>query len=196
FVSWLQKTGQLPADTATVLSQVAFRLTIPCFLMSKVSRAIAFQPQVNILIIPFISIVQIFVGAMLGKAAIRFIRKDTYLNRVSASNVLLCTKDLTEEDMKWAKNDALVIAACAFGNAVSLPLVILSGILSPNDAGMATAYVALLMVGWSPFLWSYGYQMFDTAYAQKFPSDGDRKISFLEMFTNCLQCVMNPPILW
>jgi predicted permease len=36
FVVWMQRTGQLPADTPVVLSQVAFRVLIPCFLMSKV----------------------------------------------------------------------------------------------------------------------------------------------------------------
>ncbi|GLJ46822.1 hypothetical protein SUGI_0987700 [Cryptomeria japonica] len=194
FVAWLQKTGQLPADTPRVLSQVSFRLIIPCFLMSKVSRTLAFQHQGNILIIPFIGIIEIFVGAMLGKAAIRFIRKDTYLKRVNASNDPSSIEDLTAEDIKLAKNDALVIAACAFGNTVTLPLVILSGILSPKDASMANAFVALVMIGWSPFLWSYGYQMFNTAFAENTPSYVDTKISFLQICTIWFKRITNPPL--
>lgn len=36
FVVWMQRSGQLPPETPVVLSQVAFRVLIPCFLMTKV----------------------------------------------------------------------------------------------------------------------------------------------------------------
>lgn len=194
FVAWLQKSGQLPAETSTVLSQIAFRLTIPCFLMSTVSKAIAFQPQGKLLSIPFISILQILVGAMLGKAAIMLMRKDSYMIRVNASDGSSCRGEPMERDEILAKNDALVIAACAFGNTVTLPLVILSGMLSSNDATTAAGFVALFMVGWSPFLWSYGYQMFGNTYGKSSHLNGVKSRSFLQMCTTWFQRIMNPPL--
>lgn len=195
FVAWLQKSGQLPAETSTVLSQVAFRLTIPCFLMSTVSKTIAFQPQGKLLSIPFISILQILVGAMLGKAAIMLLRKDSYIIRVNASDGSLCKGDPMEKDEILAKNEeALVIAACAFGNTVTLPLVILSGILSSNDASTASGFVALFTVGWSPFLWSYGFQMFSSTGGKSSHLNGGKSRSFLQMCTTWFQRIMNPPL--
>lgn len=43
FVVWMQRSGQLPAETPVVLSQVAFRVLIPCFLMTKVHHHLFFR---------------------------------------------------------------------------------------------------------------------------------------------------------
>jgi predicted permease len=59
FVVWMQRTGQLPADTPVVLSQVAFRVFIPCFLMSKVSLTLASHPSASLLALPLIAIAQV-----------------------------------------------------------------------------------------------------------------------------------------
>lgn len=194
FVAWLQKSGQLPAESSTVLSQVAFRLTIPCFLMSTVSKTMAFHPLGELLLIPFISILQILVGAMLGKAAIILLRKNSFIIQANASNGSLCEGEPTERDEILAKNEALVIAACAFGNTVTLPLVILSGILPSNDANTAAGFVALFMVGWSPLIWSYGYQMFTSTYEKSSHLNGGRSRPFFQMCTAWFQRIMNPPL--
>ncbi|KAJ7198656.1 hypothetical protein O6H91_Y500600 [Diphasiastrum complanatum] len=57
------------------------------------------------------------------------------------------------------KRESLVMAACAFGNSVTLPLVLLSGILPSEEISRAAGYLSLYLVGWSPALWTFGYQI-------------------------------------
>ena len=54
----------------------------------------------------------------------------------------------------------LVVTACAFGNSVTLPLLLLLGTaLSPSDAAHITGLCALFMAGWSPLLWSVAWRL-------------------------------------
>jgi hypothetical protein len=53
----------------------------------------------------------------------------------------------------------LVVASCAFGNSVTLPLLLLGGTLSPSDASHVTGLCALFMAGWSPLLWSVAWRL-------------------------------------
>lgn len=53
----------------------------------------------------------------------------------------------------------MVVAGCAFGNSVTLPLLLLAAVLSPADAQRATGIAALFMAGWSPLLWSAGWRI-------------------------------------
>jgi hypothetical protein len=53
----------------------------------------------------------------------------------------------------------LVVAACAFGNSVTLPLLLLGTQLAPPDAAHITGLCALFMAGWSPLLWSIAWRL-------------------------------------
>ena len=53
----------------------------------------------------------------------------------------------------------LVVAASAFGNSVTLPLLFLTQLLPAAEAARAAGLCALFMVGWSPLLWSAGWRV-------------------------------------
>ena len=70
----------------------------------------------------------------------------------------------------------LVVTACAFGNSVTLPLLLLGTTLSPPDAAHVTGLCALFMAGWSPLLWSVAWRLLapdgcDTSPAVRTPND-------------------------
>ncbi|CAI5498886.1 unnamed protein product [Closterium sp. Naga37s-1] len=69
FVVCLQKSGILPKSTPSVLSQVSFRVLIPCFLMSKVAATLSGESLSALAVLPLIAILQVLVGTVLGKAA-------------------------------------------------------------------------------------------------------------------------------
>ncbi|KAJ7546286.1 hypothetical protein O6H91_08G033600 [Diphasiastrum complanatum] len=165
-----KKSGRLPLETASLLSQVSFHVLIPCFLMSKVSKALSPKVLSTLLILPLIGIFQVLLGALLGKFCYQmFCRNKT----VSLLPVLRSaphegpnnTKDVssyTEIPLSRSlmpKRESLVMAACAFGNSVTLPLVLLSGILPSEEISRAAGYLSLYLVGWSPALWTFGYQI-------------------------------------
>ena len=57
----------------------------------------------------------------------------------------------------------LVTACCTFGNSLTLPLVFMMSLLPPRGFDRAAGYTALFLVGWSPLLWTYGYQLLGSA---------------------------------
>ena len=57
----------------------------------------------------------------------------------------------------------LTAAACAFGNTLTLPLVFLAALLPAAACERAVGYTALFLMGWSPLLWSLGYQLLGSA---------------------------------
>ncbi|CAI5463984.1 unnamed protein product [Closterium sp. Yama58-4] len=69
FVVCLQKSGILPKSTPSVLSQVSFRVLIPCFLMTKVAATLSGESLSALAVLPLIAILQVLVGTVLGKAA-------------------------------------------------------------------------------------------------------------------------------
>lgn len=147
--------------------------------MSKVSNTIALQPERRILSLPLIAIAQIIVGGILGKLACTFLYR-----RFSFS---------TSEHKNVAVNEALITAACAFGNCVTLPLVFLNGTLSPTDYGTAAGYLALFMVGWSPCLWTVGYQIMSSTSG---PLEKPKIYSSFSLhdFIDWWKQLMNPPL--
>ncbi|CAI6012349.1 unnamed protein product [Closterium sp. NIES-65] len=58
------------------------------------------------------------------------------------------------------RKESVVMAACAFGNSLTLPLVFLATLLTRADADRAAGYLALFMVGGSTAFWTLGYSMF------------------------------------
>ena len=51
------------------------------------------------------------------------------------------------------------IACCAFGNTFTLPLVFLAEVLGASYADKVAGFIALYLIGWSPALWTVGYQL-------------------------------------
>ena len=54
---------------------------------------------------------------------------------------------------------AKVGACCAFGNTFTLPLVFLAEVLGASYADKVAGFIALYLIGWSPALWTVGYQL-------------------------------------
>jgi len=52
-----------------------------------------------------------------------------------------------------------VATASAFGNSVTLPLLLLAQLLPPAEAARAQGLCALYLLGWSPLLWSVGWRL-------------------------------------
>ncbi|MCO5597618.1 hypothetical protein L7F22_051699 [Adiantum nelumboides] len=180
FVILMQKCGHLTSDTAPVLSQVSFKLVIPCFLMSKVSSTVSTHQDWSFLALPLLAFVQIALGSILGRLA------GFWLYPNSTSFYIEGKKDdLTKR--------ALLTAASAFGNTVTLPLVFLSGMLSQSDYSTAAGYLALYMVGWSPCLWTLGYSILSSTSMPSEPAASDQSFS-LHSLVLWGKRVMNPPL--
>lgn len=67
FIVVLVKQRLLPDTTAPVLSQVAFRIMIPCYMMTKVVVTLQQEPSWSLMGLPLLAVVQICLGALLGK---------------------------------------------------------------------------------------------------------------------------------
>ncbi|CAK9265968.1 unnamed protein product [Sphagnum jensenii] len=234
FVVWMQRTGQLPADTPVVLSQVAFRVLIPCFLMSKVSLTLASHPSASLLALPLIAIAQVFVGALLGKVACRIVfgkpssprplSVETALPAAPAPAALITTTAIkggglkslpeappppplhmvlptstswiaAEQHKATKKKEAIITAACAFGNSLTLPLVFMTGVLAADELNQAAGYLALFMVGWTPALWTVGYRIIASGDADE-DSRGNATRQGLSWLTvaDWFESIMNPPL--
>lgn len=180
--------------------------------MSKVSQTIALQREGSLIAVPLIAIAQVIIGGLLGKLACFFMHRRVKFSASAAaphgSDVIaltpdssvnaLCLKLPTTEpiDQSTFRHDlvtkeAIITAACAFGNAATLPLVFLRGMLSPNDYSSAAGYLALFMVGWSPCLWSWGYQMLSSTDR---PLEKSNENKSLLQNVDWLKRLMNPPL--
>ncbi|GJP36574.1 hypothetical protein CLOM_g21065 [Closterium sp. NIES-68] len=180
FIVWLMKANLLPKSTPAVLSQVAFRLMIPAFLMTKVAATLSVQPLASLAGLPLIAILQIICGAILGKLACAVTYdcpsslpilasptgslQDTAMTgweTLSSSGAVRAAERMGERSEEVGeRREAVLMAACAFGNSIALPLVFLTALLTDADADRAAGYLALFMVGWSPTFWTYGYNLF------------------------------------
>ena len=80
--------------------------------------------------------------------------------------------------MCGAGSRQLVMAACTFGNSMTLPLVFLFSLLPSAAANKATGYIALFMMGWSPMLWTLGMRMLqqDPPGMQPVPAQGETQV--------------------
>ncbi|KAL3683882.1 hypothetical protein R1sor_001904 [Riccia sorocarpa] len=198
-VVWLQRSGNLPAETPVILSQVAFRLFIPCFLMSKVATTLISQPAANLIPLPLIAVAQVMTGAVLGKLAclvflkpsVEWTRSDT---SESPSLAAECTEQQAQISRRTAKKHALIVAACAFNNSLTLPLVFLNGVLgSTEEINRAAGYLALYMVGWSPAMWTVGYKIL-TSGDEVQDAESFEGQPWWKRVSNLIGSVMNPPL--
>eukprot|EP00850_Spirogloea_muscicola_P014387 SM000103S09479 [mRNA] locus=s103:177162:180399:- [translate_table: standard] len=214
-VVWLQKTGKLPAATPSVLSQVAFQLLIPCFLMSKVIIGAALGKVACWLAYPRqsqpanISTTPTWVPAVAEAVALAPVaasgqqgpavepKQELVNTKLPLELVAAAPPSLAPSDE--SKRGAVVTAACAFGNSLTLPLVYLTGVLTDVEADRAAGYLALFMVGWSPALWSVGYRIITGGGAgedEDLVEEGG-ELTFLSPWQSVvawLSRVMNPPL--
>eukprot|EP00891_Asterochloris_glomerata_P008288 jgi/Astpho2/8288/fgenesh1_pg.00122_%23_53_t len=178
---WLLNSGLIPEETASVLSKVAYVAMIPCMLFCKCAATLAEQPSLQLLGLPLVAMLQILMGAVLGAIAARSMPRnepETQLqtgwhprNPAPSSQALAVTSSAasglpTSAAIPQRQQPAvpegtqqMVACSCAFGNSLTLPLVFLMSLLPGHAVDRATGYIALFMIGWSPMLWSFGYQM-------------------------------------
>ncbi|ERN05442.1 protein PIN-LIKES 5 isoform X1 [Amborella trichopoda] len=194
FVGLLQRSRHITPETPAILSQVTFRITVPCFLISKVSKIVALEAQWSLLSLPVIAILQVLTGWLLGKAVFHLMNKTNCMVPIDAWGNQVSMADVSVKDIDILKDDSLIIAACAFGNSVSLPLVILAGLLSHVDGGTAAGYVALYNVGGSPLLWSIGYQLFSPERKEVLSLSRPSLQSFIQFVWFWIRRILNPPI--
>ncbi|KAL2635999.1 hypothetical protein R1flu_007478 [Riccia fluitans] len=204
-VVWLQRSESLPAETPVILSQVAFRLFIPCFLMSKVATTLISQPAQNLIALPLMAVAQVITGAVLGKlACLVFFREPTLKPSVEwtssdGSESSSLAAEYKEQQIQISrtgatKKQALIVAACAFNNSLTLPLVFLTGVLgSSEEVSRAAGYLALYMVGWSPAMWTVGYKILTSGDEVQVAESSDGR-SWWETVSKLIGNVMNPPL--
>ena len=51
------------------------------------------------------------------------------------------------------------IACSAFGNSLTLPIIFLATLLPKDAMSSASAYLALFLLGWTPWLWTLGFSI-------------------------------------
>lgn len=180
-VSWMVSTGRLPSNTATVLSKIGFNLIIPCMLLSKVSLTLFQDASWAMACIPLAALLQVAAGAIYGWVAGVFVCGEYSQDleilgyhpnspspsaaAIAASTAAAMSLPQVAPQLVPKKRESprgtkeLVQLSCAFGNTLTLPLVFILALLPSAAADSAVAFIALFLVGWSPCLWSVGYEI-------------------------------------
>lgn len=151
----LARRGVLDRPTRKKLSEVTFRLTLPCFLFSQVATSVTAETAIKLYPLPLAATVYVALGALFGRLLAHAARAPRALR-----GVLMC--------------------ACALGNSNNLPVVLMQAIvhmgselLQPSGAGeggdegaslrteaeleaAGTAYVGAYLSIFSFLLWSVG----------------------------------------
>ncbi|KAK3287369.1 hypothetical protein CYMTET_5116 [Cymbomonas tetramitiformis] len=187
-VQWLLQSKRIPQETPVVLSKVAFQLLLPTFLCSKVARTLAFAEPGSLLgVIPLMAVGQVMLGLVLGQACAAVIYfagggglaasilgwhptrparsaqavADATASALGAPAVGSVLAPVEDKKPRAAHN-RMMILTCGFGNSLTLPLVFLMEILTPMEVERAVGYIALFLVGWSPSLWTLGYNLLNS----------------------------------
>ncbi|CAD7699034.1 unnamed protein product, partial [Ostreobium quekettii] len=180
-VGYLTDSNRLPASAPKVLSQVAFKLLIPCMLFTKVVTALALNPEAPLLFIPASAAVLAAVGLGFGLLAGAILERGVFFFRTapmlrpikparSAESIAATTAAafgnpaaalvlVQKPQLPPQGLTEMLVAACGFGDSFTLPLVFMLALLPAALADSATAYVALFLLGWSPCFWSIGFAM-------------------------------------
>ncbi|PSC67915.1 ABC transporter ATP-binding [Micractinium conductrix] len=146
-VGWLLKTKQLPNNTASVMSKVSFTLLIPAMLFTKVAATLAAAPDPAILAtISFFTVAQIVAGAALGGVLAPLVDRLPWWREEPGS-----ASGEGETGLRQ-----LVTLASSFGSSFTLPVVFFHSMLAPAAAERALGYTALILLSWSPLMWSLG----------------------------------------
>jgi len=197
----LVTSGMLPATTADVLARVSFVVLLPSLQFSSVGATLAAAatapdgPGWRLAVLPLAAAAHVALGAGFGAVAGRVADGSLFRRRSAwhavaapAASARAAAAALARAAGAPAAAPALlppparpptppggrqlVTCACAFGNAVSLPLVLLAALLPPPAFRAAAAYVSLYALGWSPLLWTAGVGMVDNAAAARAQGGG------------------------
>ena len=136
----LAHRGIINRDFRQRLSQLILHLLLPCLLISKLSVSANLQNLRQWGVLPFVALVYIAMGMLLGKLAI-----------------LICRPP---ENQK-----RLITAAMGFGNSGYVPYPLIMTIAAtaplfqnmPDAANLGIAYISVYLISMSPCLWGIGY---------------------------------------
>ena len=89
----------------------------------------------------------------------------------------------------------VAVAASAFGNTFTLPLVFLVEVLGASYGDRIAGYIALYLIGWSPALWTFGYLLL-TGGGEKIADgvEGGRTGSAFATCRKIVRELINPPL--
>ena len=165
-VSKLILKKRLPLETPVVVSKLAFNVLLPCYLCTRVAGALTKTPlNQSLMVLPFGALSQVIAGTICGVVLTKLVVTMASLqknkssggsNRGSNNNNSISAAAIDIE----CKDDVmprLGLAACAFGNTFTLPLVFLTEVLGAANADVIAGYIALYLVGWTPLLWTVGF---------------------------------------
>mmetsp|Transcript_28038 Transcript_28038/g.72709 ORF Transcript_28038/g.72709 Transcript_28038/m.72709 type:complete len:488 (-) Transcript_28038:48-1511(-) len=177
----MMSTGRLDRNVASVLSKVGFNLIIPCMLLSKLSITLLQDSTWALAGVPLAALLQVVAGAIYGKFAGMYVIGGSSLklptlgltpkastpaavsiaaSTAAAMSIPQAAPMLVPKPKEPPKAMQTVVQlSCAFGNTVTLPLVFILALLPAAAADNAVAFIALFLTGWSPCLWSIGYQI-------------------------------------
>ncbi|KAL4443908.1 hypothetical protein ABPG75_011645 [Micractinium tetrahymenae] len=160
-VGWLLKTGQLPASTASVLSRVSFTLLIPAMLFTKVAATLAARPDPYVLAsISLVTLLQVGAGALLAELVAPAVDRlmgaplqgaQPVAGAAGTAGVAAGAGGLSETGLR-----RLVTLASSFGSSFTLPVVFFTQMLPAAEAERALGFTALILLSWSPLMWSLG----------------------------------------
>ena len=166
-VSKLILKKRLPLETPVVVSKLAFNVLLPCYLCTRVAGTLTKTPlNQSLMVLPFGALSQVIAGTICGVVLTKLVvtmaslqkkkSSDGGGNRGSNNNNSISAAAIDIE----CKDDVmprLGLAACAFGNTFTLPLVFLTEVLGAANADVIAGYIALYLVGWTPLLWTVGF---------------------------------------
>ena len=166
-VSKLILKKRLPLETPVVVSKLAFNVLLPCYLCTRVAGTLTKTPlNQSLMVLPFGALSQVIAGTICGVVLTKLVVTMASLqkkkssggggNRASNNNNSISAAAIDIE----CKDDVmprLGLAACAFGNTFTLPLVFLTEVLGAANADVIAGYIALYLVGWTPLLWTVGF---------------------------------------
>jgi len=108
------------------------------------------------MVLPFGALSQVIAGTICGMMLTKIVVTMASLkkkNRNDSDN----TARVIDIECKDDVMPRLGLAACAFGNTFTLPLVFLTEVLGAANADVIAGYIALYLVGWTPLLWTVGF---------------------------------------
>ena len=170
----LMQSGVIPPDTPRVLSAVAFNLTIPCMLFTNVAQTLASSTDPALLMVPLAAACQIAVGSIIGRFAADWAVKPAPKQHTGTPAQQIIAESVADaaglprstvpalvlpQDPPPPGMHALVLTACAFGNSLTLPLIMLLTLLPSASVVTVTGYMALFLLGWSPLFWTFGFRL-------------------------------------
>lgn len=154
-VSKLILKKRLPLETPVVVSKLAFNVLLPCYLCTRVAGTLTKTPlNQSLMVLPFGALSQVIAGTICGVVLTKLVVTMASLKKRRGGST---SNDAIDIECKDDVMPRLGLAACAFGNTFTLPLVFLTEVLGAANADVIAGYIALYLVGWTPLLWTVGF---------------------------------------